>query len=177
MATDCPSEMRVTYFASRHLRWRTVSTTPMSPSILRRSVFMSRPTFVRAGAAVIAVAAATSLAACGGGGGGGGSQSASDTLTIGLNADAAPGGYDPQLYSAGQFQFFSSMYDSLFVTNEKGEVVPSLVEKAENNADNTQPTLTLKDGVAFTDGSKLDSTLVKANLDRRHEDNDKRRIK
>ena len=54
---------------------------------------MSRPTFVRAGAAVIAVAAATSLAACGGGGGGGGSQSASDTLTIGLNSDPAPGGY------------------------------------------------------------------------------------
>src|SRR3954470_1660942 len=138
---------------------------------------MSRPTFVRAGAAVIAVAAATSLAACSGGGGGGGSQSASDTLTIGLNADAAPGGYDPQLYSAGQFQFFSSMYDALFVTNTKGEVVPSLVEKAENNADNTQLTLTLKDGVTFTDGSKLDSTLVKGNLDRRSEDNDKLLIK
>ena len=132
---------------------------------------MSRPTFVRAGAAVIAVAAATSLAACGGGGGGGGSQSASDTLTIGLNADAAPKGYDPQRYSAGQFQFFSSMYDALFVTDTKGQVVPSLVEKAENNADNTQLTLTLKDGVAFTDGSTLDSTLVKGNLDRRYEDN------
>jgi peptide/nickel transport system substrate-binding protein len=149
----------------------------MSLSILLRSVFMSRPTFVRAGAAVIAVAAATSLAACGGGGGGGGSQSASDTLTIGLNADAAPGGYDPQLYSAGQFQFFSSMYDALFVTNTKGEVVPSLVEKSENNADNTQLTLTLKDGVTFTDGSKLDSTLVKGNLDRRSEDNDNLLIK
>ena len=138
---------------------------------------MSRPTFVRAGAAVIAVAAATSLAACGGGGGGGGSQSACDTLTIGLNADAAPGGYDPQLYSAGQFQFFSSMYDALFVTNTEGEVVPSLVEKFENNADNTQLTLTLKDGVTFTDGSTLDSTLVKGNLDRRNEDNDELLIK
>ena len=138
---------------------------------------MSRPTFVRAGAAVIAVAAATTLAACGGGGGGGGSQSASDTLTIGLNADAAPGGYDPQLYSAGQFQFFSSMYDALFVTNTDGEVVPSLVEKFENNADNTQLTLTLKDGVTFTDGSTLDSTLVKGNLDRRNEDNDELLIK
>src|SRR4051794_33557186 len=177
MATDCPSEMRVTYFASRHLRWRTVSTTPMSPSILRRSVFMSRPTFVRAGAAVIAVAAATSLAACGGGGGGGGSQSASDTLTIGLNSDAAPNGYDPQLYSAGQWQFFSSMYDSLFVTNEKGEVAPSLVDSFENNADNTVTTLTLIDGVTFTDGSTLDADLVKGNLDRRDEDSDSLLIK
>src|SRR5829696_581720 len=177
MATDCLTQSRVTYFASSRRRWRTVSTTPMSLSILRRSVFMSRPTFVRAGAAVIAVATATSLAACGGGGGGGGSQSASDTLTIGLNADAAPGGYDPQLYSAGQFQFFSSMYDALFVTNTEGEVVPSLVEKFENNADNTQLTLTLKEGVTFTDGSTLDSTLVKGNLDRRNEDNDELLIK
>ncbi len=39
--------------------------------------------------------------------------------------------------------------------------------KFANNADNTQLTLTLKDGVTFTDGSTLDSTLVKANLDRR----------
>ena len=40
-----------------------------------------------------------------------------------------PSGYDPQLYSAGQFQFFSSMYDALFVTDTKGEVVPSLVDE------------------------------------------------
>ena len=135
---------------------------------------MSRPTFVRAGAAVIAVAAATSLAACGGGGGGGGSsQSASDTLTIGLNADAAPGGYDPLLYSPGQFQFFSSMYDALFVTEHRRRGRrPAWSSEFENNADNTQTTLTLKDGVTFTDGSTLDSTLVKANLDRRNEDND-----
>src|SRR4051794_12215262 len=172
MATDCPSEMRVTYFASSRLGGGRYPP-HRCPLDLRRSVTMSRPTIVRAGAAVIAVAAATSLAACGGGGGGGGSQSASDTLTIGLNADAAPGGYDPQLYSAGQYQFFSSIYDALFVTDTKGEVVPSLVEKFENSADNTQLTLTLKDGVTFTDGSKLDSTLVKGNLDRRSEDNDK----
>ena len=69
---------------------------------------MSRPTFVRAGAAVIAVAAATSLAACGGGDSGGGSSaSASDTVTVALDADAAPNGYDPLLYSQGQYQFFS----------------------------------------------------------------------
>ena len=124
---------------------------------------MSRPTFVRAGAAVIAVAAATSLAACGGGGGGGGSQSASDTLTIGLNADAAPSGYDPLLYSPGQFQFFSSMYDALFVTEHRRRGQSrAWSTKFENNADNTQLTLTLKDGVTFTDGSTLDSTLVKA---------------
>jgi len=131
---------------------------------------MSRPTFVRAGAAVIAVASATTLAACSGGGGGGGgssSQSAEDTVTIALNSDAAPSGYDPALYSKSQFQFFAALYDSLFVTQPDGTVEPSLVTEFSNNADNTQTTLTLRDDVTFTDGSTLDAELVKANLDRR----------
>jgi peptide/nickel transport system substrate-binding protein len=124
----------------------------------------------RSGAAVLAVATATSLAACGGGGdggSGGNSQSPSDTLTVALNADAAPTGYDPLLYAQGQFQFFSGMYDALFVTDENGEAQPSLATGFENNAENTETTLTLAEGVTFTDGSELDAELVKANLDRR----------
>jgi peptide/nickel transport system substrate-binding protein len=123
----------------------------------------------RSGTAVLAVATATSLAACGGGdgGSGGNSQSASDTLTVALGADAAPTGYDPLLYSQGQFQFFAGLYDALFVTDEKGEAQPSLATDFENNAENTQTTLTLAEGVTFTDGSELDAELVKANLDRR----------
>jgi peptide/nickel transport system substrate-binding protein len=125
----------------------------------------------RSGVAVIAVATAASLAACGSGSGGGSSsQSASDTVTIALNADAAPSGYDPLLYSQGQFQFFAALYDSLFVTDAKGEAQPSLVDSFQNNADKTQLTLKLKNGVTFADGSTLDSTLVKANLDARSND-------
>ena len=134
---------------------------------------MSRPTIVRAGAAVIAVASATTLAACSGGGGGGGgasSQSAEDTVTVALDADGAPGGYDPLLYSQGQFTFMSALYDSLFVTQPDGSIEPSLVTEFENNADNTQTTLTLREGVTFTDGSTLDAELVKANLDRRSDE-------
>ena len=123
----------------------------------------------RTGVAMIAAAAVTTLAACGGGSGGGGSSSASstDTVTVALNADAAPSGYDPLLYSQGQFQFFSAMYDALFVTDKDGKVQPSLVKSFTSNAANTQLTLTLRDGVTFSDGSALDSTLVKKNLDRR----------
>jgi peptide/nickel transport system substrate-binding protein len=125
--------------------------------------------FTRTGAAIAATAAVTSLAACGGGDGGGSaaSQSAEDAVTIGLDADAAPNGYDPLLYSQGQYFFFSSLYDALFVTGPDGTVEPNLVESSEPNADNTQLTLTLKDGVTFTDGSTLSADLVKANLDRR----------
>jgi peptide/nickel transport system substrate-binding protein len=129
--------------------------------------FITRP-----GVAVTAAVAVTSLAACGGGGGGAGgnSQSPSDTLTIALNADAAPSGYDPLLYSQGQFQFFAGLYDALFVTDENGEAQPSLATGFENNADNTQTTITLQEGVTFTDGSALDADVVKANLDRRSDE-------
>jgi peptide/nickel transport system substrate-binding protein len=125
--------------------------------------FISRP-----GLAVTAAVAVVSLAACGGGNGGGGSSSsASDTVTVALNADASPSGYDPLLYSQGQFQFFSALYDALFVTDTDGKVQPSLVTNSSTSPDNLKLTLTLKDGVTFADGSTLDSTLVKANLDAR----------
>ncbi|MGY1685080.1 ABC transporter substrate-binding protein [Geodermatophilus sp. SYSU D00867] len=129
----------------------------------------TRPTTVRIGAAVLATATAATLAACGGngGGGGGGSQSATGTLTFAYDADAAPTGYDPLRYSQGQFTFFSALYDALFVTTSDGTVEPSLVTEFSNNPENTQTTLTLREGVTFTDGSTLDAELVKANLDRR----------
>jgi peptide/nickel transport system substrate-binding protein len=123
---------------------------------------------MRTGVAVLAAGALTSLAACGGGSdGGSASASETDTVTIALDSDAAPNGYDPLLYSQGQFEFFSAMYDALFVTAADGTVTPSLVTEFSNNAENTQTTLTLKDGVTFTDGKPLDSAVVKANLDRR----------
>ncbi|MGY1835988.1 ABC transporter substrate-binding protein [Blastococcus sp. SYSU DS0510] len=124
----------------------------------------------RRGKAVIAVAAVASLAACGGGGGGGGggaSQSGSDTLAIGLDADAAPTGYDPLAYQQRQSEFFSPLYDSLFVSSPDGGIEGSLVAEFSNNEDDTQTTLTLRDDVTFDDGSTLDAELVKANLDRR----------
>ncbi|MEI4271216.1 ABC transporter substrate-binding protein [Klenkia sp. LSe6-5] len=122
----------------------------------------------RTGPALTAVAGMVVLAACGGGGGGGGSsQSASDTLTVGFDADAAPTGYDPLTYAQRQSEFFSPLYDSLFVSSPDGGIEGSLVSDFSNNEDDTQTTLTLRDDVTFDDGSPLDAELVKANLDRR----------
>jgi peptide/nickel transport system substrate-binding protein len=121
----------------------------------------------RAGVALLAAVVATSLAACGGKGGGSASQSASDTVTIASNADSAPNGYDPLLYAQGQYFFFASLYDALFVTDPSGKVQPSLVSSFTSNSTNTELTLKLRQGVTFTDGSTLDSALVKQNLDRR----------
>ncbi|MFG1922645.1 ABC transporter substrate-binding protein [Cryptosporangium sp. NPDC048952] len=118
-------------------------------------------------AAVTAVAVVAAVAACGGNGGGSSSQSATDTVTIALDSDAAPTGYDPLLYSQAQFTFYSALYDALFVTDRDGKVQPSLATGFTNSKDNLTTTLTLRDDVTFTDGKKLDSAVVKANLDRR----------
>ena len=126
-----------------------------------------RRVLVRAGGAVVAVATASSLAACGGSSGGGGSAAATDKVTIGIEQDSAANGYDPLLYGSAQFSFFAGLYDALFVTDADGAVKPSLATGSQNNADNTQTTLTLKQGVTFSDGSTLDAALVKQNLDRR----------
>lgn len=128
---------------------------------------LSRRSALRVGA--VALAAGLTLTACGGGSGSSATSGAgpSSTLTIAVDADAAATGYDPLLYSQGQYQFFSGMYDALFVTDATGAVQPNLVTEFENNSDNTVLTMTLKDGVTFTDGSTLDAALVKANLDRR----------
>jgi peptide/nickel transport system substrate-binding protein len=123
---------------------------------------------LRTGVAVIAAASVTSLAACGGSSSGGSSSGATTAkVTIGEGADAAPNGYDPLLYSQGQISFFASLYDALFVTDASGKASPSLVESFTDSADHTALTLKLKSGVTFTDGSTLDSALVKKNLDRR----------
>ncbi|MGY1857012.1 ABC transporter substrate-binding protein [Modestobacter sp. SYSU DS0290] len=142
----------------------------MKPFRTRDPLVPRRPALMRTGVAVLAAGTLTSLAACGGGSGGGtSSQSPSDTLTFAYDADAAPTGYDPLEYSQGQFTFFSTLYDSLFVTQPDGTVAPSLVTEFSNNEDDTQTTLTLREGVTFADGSELTAEVVKANLDRRND--------
>jgi peptide/nickel transport system substrate-binding protein len=132
-----------------------------------------RRSTTRLGLVALAAASSLTLAACGGGngggtaGGGGDDEAADSEVTIALDSDAAPNGYDPLLYSQGQYQFFAGLYDALFVTDADGVAQPSLVSESVNSEDNLTTTLTLREGVTFADGSTLDSAVVKANLDRR----------
>ncbi|MBP1133795.1 peptide/nickel transport system substrate-binding protein [Arthrobacter sp. PvP023] len=107
-----------------------------------------------------------SLTACGGS-----SQATAkadtSTLTLAIDSDSASFGFDPLRVSAAQRQFFEGLYDSLMTLQPDGSAGPGLAKEFSYNADKTVLTLTLKDGVMFTDGSKLDADLVKANLDRR----------
>lgn len=129
---------------------------------------MSRTTTAR-GAAVLAAVAATALAltACTGSGGGGGSGEPADTstLVIGIDSDQAALGYDPLRYGSGQRMFFEGIYDSLFLLDEEGQVVPDLVTTFAYNEEQTELTLDLDTSATFADGSPVSADLVKQNLD------------
>ena len=57
------------------------------------------------------------------------------------------------------------VYDFLTLPNQAGDYVPSLAKSVEPNADFTEWTLKIRDGIKFHDGSPLDAKVVKNNLD------------
>lgn len=132
---------------------------------------MSRITTARGAALIAGVAvSALALSACSGSGGGGSaSGGAVDTakLIIAVDSDQAALGYDPARYGSGQRMFFEGLYDSLFLLDEEGKVVPDLATNFEYNEDQTQLTLDLDTSATFGDGSTLTADLVKENLDAR----------
>lgn len=58
------------------------------------------------------------------------------------------------------------VYDRLVHTSPEADAVPGLATEWEFNADGTQLTFTLREGVTFHDGTPFDSAAVKANLER-----------
>ncbi|MGV2982798.1 ABC transporter substrate-binding protein [Microbacterium sp. AGC85] len=129
---------------------------------------MTRTTTAR-GAAVIAAFAASALmlSACSAPGPDGGGDGAADTakLVVSLDGDSAAFGYDPIRYGTGQRMFFEGIYDSLFVLDQSGTIVPQLVTAFEYNEDQTQLTMDLDTDATFDDGTALSAELVKQNFD------------
>ena len=71
---------------------------------------------------------------------------------------------EAQLAISG-IQVARAIYDTLTAPDENGEIKPFLAESVEPNADNTAWTIKLRDGIKFHDGTALDATVVKNNLD------------
>jgi peptide/nickel transport system substrate-binding protein len=87
------------------------------------------------------------------------------TLRIGLRED--PDVLDPTLARTYVGRIvFASLCDKLFDIDEKLEIVPQLATGHRWSADFKQLTVTLRDGVVFHDGEKLDAEAVKLSLDR-----------
>jgi len=94
------------------------------------------------------------------------SASAPTTQVLTLASDITPWFDHDQIPSGGAGnQIWSAVYDTLLTTDADGEVVPNAAESFEINADNTMITLTLREGMSFTDGTAVDGDAVKANLD------------
>jgi peptide/nickel transport system substrate-binding protein len=104
------------------------------------------------------------VAGCGGddgGGGGGGGD-----LVFGTASD--PVVLDGALVSDGEsLRALDQMFEGLVTLKEGStEVVPDLAESWESNADGTQWTFTLRDGVKFHDGTDFNAEAVCFNFDR-----------
>lgn len=82
---------------------------------------------------------------------------------------AQPNGFDPSraAFSPSALQIMKAVVDPLAALDANGEVKPYLAESFTPNADFTQWTIQLRDGVTFHDGAVLDAAAVKANLDDR----------
>lgn len=121
-------------------------------------------------------------AACGGessGGGGGGAADATYPSSIELASDidrdagfemaflSMPPSYDPIASATGSdLNWFEPVYDRLLTADEDGELLPMLAEEWTVAEDNKSVTLTLKQGVTFSDGTPFDAEAVKFNLER-----------
>jgi len=87
-------------------------------------------------------------------------------LVYGLEGETADGWCLPQAQLAiAGIQVARSIYDTLTAPNEKGDYVPFLAKTLTPSADYTQWTLTLRPNITFHDGTALDATVVKNNLD------------
>ena len=88
-------------------------------------------------------------------------------LVYGLEAEVSDKGYclpEAELAISGM-QVARALYDTLTVPDAKGGYVPYLAKGVDHDDAYKVWTITLRPGVTFHDGTKLDGTVVKNNLD------------
>jgi peptide/nickel transport system substrate-binding protein len=86
-------------------------------------------------------------------------------LTFGLEAETTNYCLSRAQLAISGIQVVAAIYDTLTVPNAKGVAVPYLAKSVEPNADFTEWTIGLRDGITFHDGTPLDAAAVKLNLD------------
>lgn len=87
-------------------------------------------------------------------------------LVYGIEADSAnPWTHYATSCAISCRMILRSIADPLFATADDGTIQPYLVDTMEPNADATEWTMTIKEGITFHDGTPLDAAAVKYNLD------------
>ncbi|WP_165368285.1 ABC transporter substrate-binding protein [Phytoactinopolyspora endophytica] len=127
-----------------------------------------------AGLAAAFTAVAVMLTACGGENTSGASDSSDssdagdkDYSVLRLASSTQPGSWDPALQLSafdGMWQW-TAVYDTLLTCHEDGSVSPGAAESYEFSDDHTVLTLTLRDGMTFSDGTPIDAAAVNASIE------------
>ena len=93
------------------------------------------------------------------------SRSRAARSRFGIEADTANGWapYKTSFATAG-YVLLASVSDPLFGATEDGEIAGVLIDKWEPNADYTEWTLHVRDGIKFQDGTPLDGAAVAFNI-------------
>jgi len=119
----------------------------------------------KATAAALAITALALTGCAGGDSGSGGGEGSGGTLTLG--AITAPTTLDPAGSEWGnRSPFYQAVFDTLLLATPEGTIEPWLASEYSYNDDNTVLTLTLRDDVTFSDGTKLTGAVVVKNLER-----------
>ncbi|MFT4042193.1 MAG: ABC transporter substrate-binding protein [Gordonia sp. (in: high G+C Gram-positive bacteria)] len=115
-------------------------------------------------ASTLALAAVIpAVAACGsdGSSSGGGSNKNLTFLIDALSTFKTNG----SAWSSFEGNVYRNVFDKLVYVDNDGKASPWIATSWDHNADSTEFTLHIKDGVTFSDGTKLDAAAVVANLD------------
>jgi peptide/nickel transport system substrate-binding protein len=92
-------------------------------------------------------------------------QGGGGDLTFALEAETTNYCISRAQLAISGIQVVAAVYDTLTVPNTKGVAVPYLAKSVEPNADFTEWTIGLRDGITFHNGEALDANAVKLNLD------------
>lgn len=106
-------------------------------------------------------AAALVLTSCAGGGG----SAQADAAKLDIATLTAAQSLDPADAIGSALPYFQAVYDTLIKRTPDGGYEPMLATKWAYNSDRTQLSLTLREGVKFSDGTVFDAAAVKANLE------------
>ncbi|MDV2977989.1 UNVERIFIED_CONTAM: ABC transporter substrate-binding protein [Actinomycetes bacterium ARC8] len=82
------------------------------------------------------------------------------------SGDAEPSCLDPHVGGNYPQALVASQYlESLFTKDADGKIIPWLAESTDVSEDGLTRTITLRDGISFTDGTKLTAEAIKANIE------------
>lgn len=93
-----------------------------------------------------------------------GADGGSETLTIGI-AGTPVLNYAQSGLGGESVYMWQAVHDTLLKIDPDGTVVPNAAESFELNEDATSTSLTLHEGMTFTDGSPVDAEAVKASIE------------